>query len=65
MRAHTYTHTQVSPIPLVFVNIKPQNDYLNMNNACLCVNEWRRCALLFTTEACDASGDISVCRLTK
>ncbi len=34
----TYAHTQVSTLPLVFVNIKPQNDYLNMTSACLCVN---------------------------
>ncbi len=33
-----YAHTQVSTLPLVFVNIKPQNDYLNMTSACLCVN---------------------------
>ncbi len=30
----TYAHTQVSTLPLVFVNIKPQNDYLNMTSAC-------------------------------
>ncbi len=35
---HTYAHTQVSTLPLIFVNIKPQNDYLNMTSACLCVN---------------------------
>ncbi len=38
---------------LVSVNIKRQNDYLNMNpacSACLCVNTWRRCADLFTTQ---------------
>ncbi len=29
-------HTQVSTLPLVFVNIKPQNNYLNMTSACLC-----------------------------
>ncbi len=46
---HKRTHTQVSPLPLVFVNIKPQNDYLNMTSACLCVNVWRRCAVLFAT----------------
>ncbi len=46
---HTHAHTQVSPLPLVFVNIKPQNDYLNMTSACLCVNVWRRRAVLFTT----------------
>ncbi len=36
-------------------------------SACLCVNEWRRRAVLFTThtEARDARGDISICRLTK
>ncbi len=45
----TYPHTQVSPLPLVFVNIKPQNDYLNMTSACLCVNVWRRRAVLFAT----------------
>ncbi len=44
-----HTHTQVSPLPLVFVNIKPQNDYLNMTSACLCVNVWRRCVVLFAT----------------
>ncbi len=33
-----YAHTQVSTLPLVFVNIKPQNYYLNMT-ACLCVNQ--------------------------
>ncbi len=51
--AHTHTqmyaHTQVGPLPLVFVNIKPQNDYLNMTSACLCVNVWRRRAVLFAT----------------
>ncbi len=46
---HTYAHTQVSPLPLAFVNIKPQNDYLNMTSACLCVNAWRRRAVLFAT----------------
>ncbi len=56
-----YRGTQVNTLSLVFVNIKPQKDYLNMNSACLCVNEWRRHAVLFTTEACDASGDINVC----
>ncbi len=35
---HTHTHTQVSTLPLVFVNIKSQNEYLNMNYACLLVN---------------------------
>ncbi len=45
----TYAHTQVSTLPLVFVNIKPQNDYLNMTSACLCVNVWRRHTGLFTT----------------
>lgn len=39
----------VRALPLVLVNIKPLNDYLNMNSACLCVNEWRRPAVLFTT----------------
>ncbi len=34
-RAHTHTHTHVSTLPIVFVNIKPQNDYLNMTSACL------------------------------
>ncbi len=50
----TYAHTQMSPLPLVFVNIKPQNDYLNMTSACLCVNVWRRRMVLFAThtEAC-------------
>ncbi len=45
----THTHTHVRPLPLVFVNIKPQKDYLNMNSACLCVNEWRRRTVMFTT----------------
>ncbi len=31
---HTHTHT-VSTLPLVFVNIKLQNDYLNMTSACV------------------------------
>ncbi len=38
---------------LVSVNIKRQNEYLNMNpacSACLCVNKWRRRADLFTTQ---------------
>ncbi len=26
----------LSTLPLVFVNIKPQNNYLNMTSACLC-----------------------------
>ncbi len=47
--ADAHAHTQVSTLPLVFVNIKPQNDYLNMNAAFLCVYEWRSCAVLFTT----------------
>ncbi len=45
----TYIKTRYG---LVSVNIKPQKDYLNMNptcSACLCVNEWRRCAVSFTT----------------
>ncbi len=46
------SRTQVNTLSLVFVNIKPQKDYLKMNSACLCVNEWRRRAVLFTTEAC-------------
>ncbi len=59
----TYAHTQASPLPLVFVNIKPQNDYLNMTSACLCVNVWRICySYRSVREAC---GDINVCRLTK
>ncbi len=41
--------TPVSPLPLVFVNIKPQNEYLNMTSACLCVNVWHRRAVLFAT----------------
>ncbi len=51
MHTHTqtYAHTQVSPLPLVFVNIKPQNDYLNKTSACLCVNVWHRRAVLFAT----------------
>ncbi len=51
-RAHTHAnvraHTQVSTLSLVFLNIKPQKDYLNMNSVCLCY-EWRRCTVLFTT----------------
>ncbi len=46
-RAHTHTH--VRPLPLVFVNIKRQKDYLNMNSECLRVNEWQRRAVMFTT----------------
>ncbi len=37
---------------LVSVNIKLKINYLNMNpaySACRCVNEWRRCAVSFTT----------------
>ncbi len=61
--ARTHAHTQVSPLPLVFVNIKPQNDYLNMTSACLCVNAWRICySYRSAREACS---DINVCRLTK
>ncbi len=51
MRAHTHTHTQTRThtsehTPNSIVNIKPQNEYLNMNSACLCVNEWE---VVFTT----------------
>ncbi len=35
-RPDAHAHTQVSPLPLVFVNIKLQNDYLNITFACLC-----------------------------
>ncbi len=49
MHTHTHVHTQLSPLPLVFANIKPQNDYLNMTSACLCVNVWRRREVLFAT----------------
>ncbi len=42
-------HTHVRPLPLVFVNIKRQKDYLNMNSECLCVNKWRRRTVMFTT----------------
>ncbi len=42
-------HTHVCPLPLVFVNIKRQKDYLNMNSECLCVNKWRRRTVMFTT----------------
>ncbi len=37
---------------LVSVNIKPQKYHLKMNpacSACLCVNEWHRHAVVFTT----------------
>ncbi len=46
VHAHTGEHT---PTSRLFVNIKPQKDYLNINSVCLCVNEWSRCAVLFTT----------------
>ncbi len=58
-RTQTYMHTQVSPLPLVFVNIKPQKDYLNMTSACLCVNVWRRRAVLFATHT-DALARLAV-----
>ncbi len=48
-RAHTHTRTHTSTLPLVFVNIKPQSNYLNMNCAFLYVNEWRRQTVLFST----------------
>ncbi len=48
-RTHTHTRTHTSTLPLVFVNIKPQNNYLNMNCACLYVNEWSRHTVLFST----------------
>ncbi len=51
---HTHTHTNVrahtsEATPTSIVNIKPQNDYLNMTSACLCVNVWCRRAVMFTT----------------
>ncbi len=30
----------ISTLPLVSVNIKPQNNYLNMTSACLCYAEF-------------------------
>ncbi len=36
---HTHTHSltlHTHTLPLAFVNINPQNDYLNMTSACLC-----------------------------
>ncbi len=49
MRARIHTYTHESTLPLVFVNIKMQNYYLNKTSACLCVKEWRSRAVLFTT----------------
>ncbi len=63
-----YTHTQVStfPLPLVFVNIRPQKDYLNMNLrvSVLWMSQTRSFVYYSYWSARDASADISVCRLT-